>query len=527
MLLSFKVDLNKIVTGKFFDKYFLSLLLILIVFSTLLRIALLPNQVVFLSDTTRDISISKEALVRHELPFTGSFSSAGPFVFGPAFYWFLMLTYFVAPSFLNAPWVTTLVIGILTVVALGYLGRVAGGARLGFILALLAAASNQLVSISSSPTQHSYVAIFTVLALLFYSLFWKKNGSVIYSTLMGASVGFALSMHYQSLNLLFLLPLVFVVPKISIGKKVLAFFCAILGFLIVLSPLLIWDLKNDWANTRNLLDYLLIGQHRVYVPNSWRLFLFSYFPTYWSLVLGGSRLVGLFLIFVVGAVFSYETIKRKINPLIFSLGIVFLMLSVLSRYYKGERFGGYQIYLAAFVILFVGWALDEIIGFSFKKRAINYFKNGLVFLFVGILIIANVYHLLPRIKSTNSHLAQLNGVVDKIGKLYPDKKYFIYNFKGNNPDASFALSVLLTDKDKIDKQGVKLGTCMTGACPDDLITVSSLLTSSIVLLSQDDIKNPDWQEVSQEGIYDSNVVWLRNGNLKANFSLWSYIGERF
>jgi len=122
---------------KFLKKYFIQLLIIVLAFSALLRLFNFYNHIALQSDTTRDIAIAKEAIERREIPVTGSFSSAGPFVFGPTFYWFLMISYLIWPFSLLTPWVIVQLIGLLTVATFMYFGKIVGGYIYAFILLIL------------------------------------------------------------------------------------------------------------------------------------------------------------------------------------------------------------------------------------------------------------------------------------------------------------------------------------------------------------------------------------------------------
>src|SRR5258708_411912 len=85
-------------------------------------------------DDSRDVAIAQEALSRHELPFTGSFSSAGPFVFGPFFYWLIMFCYLILPFIFSSPWIFTDLVSVLTVFIFIYCAKRLGGNRLALIV---------------------------------------------------------------------------------------------------------------------------------------------------------------------------------------------------------------------------------------------------------------------------------------------------------------------------------------------------------------------------------------------------------
>lgn len=181
------------------------------------------------NDAARDIAIAKEALVRGELPLIGSFSSAGPFVFGPLFYWTIMGSYILLPFLFSAPVIIVALSGILTVAVLFVCGYLVGGRKLALILGILTATSPQLVGRSLSLGQHSFISFFTSLAILSFILFWQKK-KIIYAFILGISIGLALSFHYQAVNLLIFFPALLFVPKVSLAKKYLVYLQYFLDF---------------------------------------------------------------------------------------------------------------------------------------------------------------------------------------------------------------------------------------------------------------------------------------------------------
>ena len=114
-------------------------------------------------------------------------------------------------------------------------------------------------------------------------------------------------------------------------NKVLFFILSAFGVFLTLLPLLYWDFGQGFANSRNILDYLLIGQYRIYVPNSWRLFLFNYFPTYWSTVITNFPLIGLFLFFASGIIFIAQAVRKKVSAPMLFLSIIFLIMFILNK----------------------------------------------------------------------------------------------------------------------------------------------------------------------------------------------------
>lgn len=141
----------------------------------------------------------------------------------------------------------------------------------------------------------------------------------------------------------------------------------VLGFLIPSLPLLYWDMHQNFANTRNILDYLLIGQYRIYVPNSWKLFLFQDIPWYWSFITGRFYFAALAIEFLSVLSFIYLVFRKKLKFDFIILGFIFLILLFVNRFYRGERSEGYLLYLAPFILIFTSFFID--LFFEAKKKA--------------------------------------------------------------------------------------------------------------------------------------------------------------
>lgn len=483
------------------------------------------DHLAFQSDTTRDISIAKGAIVRRELPYVGSFSSAGPFVFGPIFYWFLITVYLILPFSVISPWIVTGFVGILTIAALAYIGKLIGGGRFSLILVVLSATSPQLVFTSLSLTQHSFIIITTLVMLIFFVLFWQK-GKTLYAFLVGISLGAAISFHYQALNLL-LIPAAFLFAPMHFKKRVLGIVFVIVGMLAVISPLLIWDSKQNWANFRNLLDYLLIGQYRIYVPNSWKLYLFSYLPQYWSQVAGGFKFLALGLIAIIGIVSIYFFKKNKIEKPLFTLGLIFFILILINRYYKGERSAGYLYYLSPFVLLFSSWTIYKI---SYLKFRFNLKHLGIILasLLIMAISIGNLSVVLPTTlkQDRDSQLGDLQKITKLLREKYGDNRLDLYEYTQTDRNSLYSLSVFVEEiNDKVNNDNkVNVGIC--GTCPQGSIYFANHWGNQLIELNDIQLKDSGWRKINQATIYDSTIGWLMAGNLKSTFSLSQFIKDK-
>lgn len=521
----------------FSDKYLLFLFFIFIL-SVFFRFYNFSHSWGLGSDDIRDISIAKEALARGELPLIGSFSSAGPFVFGPLFYWFIMLSYLVLPLGIIAPWVMLTIVGIVTVFLLIYLANLVGGKGFSIIVGLLAATSPQLINRSISLNQHSLIGVTTVLLILSYVLLWQRR-KIIYSFLMGLSLGVALSMHYQAINLIIFFPFLFLIPKINFKEKILSVMSMFVGFIIPSLPLLIWDSHQEFANIRNILDYLLIAQYRLYVPNSWRLFLFDYLPNYWRYVAGGYFPISLILMFLIGAIFSILLLFRRNTRTILVLGLAFILLIIINRYYHGERFEGYMMYLTPFTIFFSAFALERLIFLNtiLPDHKINANKKNLFIfsrLFGYVLLLSvisgNILYIKNNILTKDNRINEIIRVETTLIHRYPNQKFSLYDYKWQSSDQSYPLSAFLKEKDKTDKKGVPIGIIWGSITyPKKLKVITTIQKDLVVDLQNDSsllTNQSKWVNVNRERIYDDLMRWSKTMKLKSNFSLSKYILER-
>lgn len=477
-------------------------------------------------DGARDALIARECLARRNLPLVGSFASAGPFVFGPMFYWLVIVGYLIFPFTIAGPWILAGIVGVATVLILVLAGRLVGGDRLSILVGLLAATSPQLVVRSLMLGQHSLIAATTALLMVGFLLFWQKK-KLVYALLVGLSLGLALSMHYQAVNLLIFFPAIFLVRGLGWRKKVLALGLALVGFLLPSLPLIIWDSRQGWANTRNILDYFLIGQYRLYVPNSWRLFVFDYFPDYWSFVAGGFQKIAFILIVLVGFGFVFLVFKKKVKAELLVLGGIFFIWAVVNRYYQGERSEGYLVYFAPLIILFSAWMINALL-----KTAETGF--GLVAKLLGTAVLlvvlgGNLVKLRPLLKH-NNQVKERQEVLGELITAYPEAKFTLYDYQFKNFNPASALSVLLSGWRRNVPDGWPIGLICAGQPREDFPFLVSMGECDLVDLREveglKDERTP-WGEVSQAAMYEGLVGWSQRNKLESPFSLRKFTQEKW
>ncbi len=509
---------------KSFNRFFPNnrLIVSFFIIGIILRLVFFKSHVWLGSDITRDISISLEALERGEVPLTGSFSSAGPFVFGPTLYWLYMFTFLLFPFSLLTPWYTAFVVSILVIGCFYYLANKSESRILFGFTALITAISPQLVQIASSPTQHTYVLIFTLFSLILLYNFYSTR-KLFWAFLGGISIGLAINMHYQALNLLALPVIVLFFKAANFKKRIVSLLVVACGIAIAILPLSIWDFGQSFANFRNLLDYLLIGQGRVYVPNSWKLYLFEYLPNNWAYVTGLPSFFGLILLFGGSLVWFFDFIRTRKLSFIFLINTVFLFMLFLGRYYRGERFPGYTMYMLPFMIIFSTWTISKILDFIPDVTWGNNLKYSLIVILSLSIIFSSFTQLRGKLQENPSY-SEIKNATAKLIAEYPGEKFRVLNLASTNPDASYAVTVYLQHKRFYAfDNSLKVGFC--NGCPESINKLGELFGTSYFKIDDDKL-NTAWQGVSQREIYDSTIGWLSKHQLKSTFQLDKYLNEK-
>lgn len=517
------------------SKYFLAIILIFSL-SIFLRIYGFNNRWGLASDDTREVLIAKEAIQRGEIPIIGPFSSAGPFVFGPIFYWIIIGSYIILPFTVTAPWIATILFSIFNVIILMLIGYFIGGKRLSLIIGIFAATSAQFSFRATVLTPHTYFATAACLLLLFFILLWKTK-KLLYAFLMGLSLGLAINFHFQSLNYFLFLFAILFIPKFSIKRKIIAFLIMVIGVIFPMLPILVWDSQQNFANLNNILDYMFIGQYRIYMPNSWRLFIFNYFPIYWSTLVAGYMPGSLFIMFTTFIGMIYLLLKKKVSLLICVIGGIFLIMTLINRYYRGERFEGYMIYFAPFIFIFTSLVCNMF--FEPKKNFEMFYKKGssgkvytyisylIGIILIGIVVIGNLMHSWNLIITYTNNSSEIQSVARKLQNRYPNESFAVYDYKWQRSNRSYPLVLFLSLDKKISKNGRKIAVCSSN-CLEKSDVIGEFLDVKIYNAEgEKNLIKRGFVKVNGSDIYDDLITrWTKKQKLTSTFSLPIYIKSR-
>lgn len=243
------------------DKKEFLILVLLLGLTAFLRFYRLPEYMTFLGDEGRDVLIIKKLLVEHHLPFIGPPTSIGNIYLGPLYYYMMAVP--MAIFWLNpvAAAYQVAIIGTLTVWLIYHLASQWFSKQAGLVAAFLYSISPVNIIYSRSSWNPNPAPFFALLAIFgLYKL--NQTGNFHWLILTGIALAFAVQMHYLALILIPIVAILWL-HQIIYGryrKRKLVntrsgTILAILIFLILMSPLALFDLKHNFMNFHALQNF--------------------------------------------------------------------------------------------------------------------------------------------------------------------------------------------------------------------------------------------------------------------------------
>ncbi len=441
-------------------------------------------------DGSRDALVSFESARQLQLPLTGSFSSIGPIPFGPWYYYYITLANFIIPTFW-APWIAIGLASTFQALCMYMIGKRLISTNFGLLLFFISTLSPAQTSAAASLQQHALVGCAATFSFLFLLLL-NKNYSYLYSLLFGLSIGLAISFHYQALSLLTLPFLFFLFSRQT--RFILPF---LTGIGIVLLPSLLFEVNNHWFTSRNIIDYIQFGQYRVWTSNRWLTFATTFLPQFWSFVIGMPTLICSLFMIVAVIILPKYIVNLKTRLFCSILTISFLILIVMLRYYRGEKFFGYLQFFHPYIFLIIGLVI-----YYFIERLHNLTLTILVvllYLFATLPQAISMTHVGPLTVSSQNRL-------EVITKIYPHDTFVTYACNINDIENTQALTLLLYTHKKFSQSGRKIllrnKTCLFN---DGKFVNSD--TSDISSLSSSEIRNANLILITPNKITIDTMRW--------------------
>src|SRR3989344_8235108 len=355
----------------------------LIAIAFFLRIIRLNELFYFTYDESIPAFVARRLILWNHLPLIGGVT---PFNFhlGPYFYWFYAIILFFGKLNPLAWGYASAVIAVITTLMIYLVGKTIDSRKLGTNAAIFWAFS----FLTNIYDRHLWALYWGSLVslIVIYSLFKIIKGQGKYIYLLGLTI--ALSIHADPSNLVFLLlsSIIWLVYKIPVRKSAfIAFGIILLSFL----PLIVFDLRHNFANTRPVMDFWKAGRNTPGFDSSKFVNNSLIFP------MAFSRLIYTFGDNEIAKQYSYcqTFVKEKYQVIPPSLVIIssFVLLGFVIWSLRKNQKGTWQLMGILLVLYFVG---IQLYGTIFRADIFEHYITGLFAVF--LLIFAKIISLLPK-----------------------------------------------------------------------------------------------------------------------------------
>lgn len=410
------------------------LLLIVLSVASFMRLYRISDYMTFLGDEGRDVIIVRRFITEAHPMLIGPGTSIGNMYLGPLYY------YMMAPALLLAnfspvgPAVMVALLGIVTVFMIWYIAREWFGREAAFISSLLYAIAPTVIVYSRSSWNPNIMPFFALIAVYCIWRVWRFN-QVRLIPIVSIAFAACLQSHYLALLLaptlglfLFVRFVMNVRNKTSNKPLIIQSLIGLFCFIVLMSPLVIFDARHGWRNFSALKIFFTERQTTVSIK-PW-----NSLPAAWPqltkistrLVSGYDASVGKWVAFGLVATASLFITKKKFftsNESKWALLVLFVWFgtSILGLgLYKQEIYDHYYGLFFPAPFMIIGGFLG-IIAHRFKIRGRWLAGTALVFL-----VWVNLSNS-PLKAAPNSQLARSVAVTDFIRE------------KSNNEPFNFAV----------------------------------------------------------------------------------------
>lgn len=339
------------------------LILLILVIALGLRLYRIDATMTFLEDEGRDLLIVKR-MVDTGLPvLLGPQTSTGNMYLGPLYYYLITPALVLARMNPVGPAIFIALTGTLTTYLLYYLGKKWFSSVSGYLSALMFGLLPMSVMVTRASWNPHLVPLITVLMLLVFDKLLSPKPKWYHWLLYGVFLGTMVQLHYMALIFCGALSLVIAWHyKTSLTQLLRGVVLTVLGAVLILSPFILFEIRNDWVNSSAITRFLKAKEELNirYDPPLWLWWDKVHTTTY--------RLVG--------NAFTGSTSTSLTNTLALSLFFALFLIN-LSLSFKAKH--RYSLYL--FAVLLISLAT---LGIYQENIHLHYLEFALPLLFLSV-----------------------------------------------------------------------------------------------------------------------------------------------
>jgi len=425
-------------------------ILIAVVFvGIFLRFYKLDGFLTFLGDQGRDAIIVKRILTLEHFPAIGAPTSVGQVYLGPFYY------YFIAPWLLLSNFQPIgLAFGVaffssLYLLVNYFIVKELFDKKIALISTILLSFSSVIIDFSRYSWNPNLLPLFTLLTIYFVIKCLQIN-RWYYFALAGAFISFCIQLHYLSL---FLLPPIalLLVSKLFISFKKLPtttyslltnFFICLFSFILFSSPLIIFDLRHDFLNSKLFLAlFKSSGSSFITKVNSF--FESFHFLNLYSFNIDLSKIfVYLLIAFLFMILISLISKKSYLKIFLF----IFLLTILGMSFYNGPKHPHYFVIL--FPLYFI--IISCFLSFPEESRWGKYLTLIFIFGFIFLNFQKYPYFHNP----PNNQIALAKNIARKIFDNVKKEKFTVTALPEKYSDSTYRYFLELWGKRAIEKDSL-------------------------------------------------------------------------
>ena len=398
-----------------------------------------------MGDQGRDAIIVKRIISLEHFPAIGAPTSIGQVYLGPFYYYFI------------APWLLFFnyqPIGLAFGVALFsslyllinyFVVRELFDKRVALISTIFLSFSSVLIDFSRFSWNPNLLPLFTLLTVYFVIKSLKTN-KWYYFALSGAFISFCIQLHYLSLFLLPPIGIIYIIDlfkyrKHAIGKLV-NWLIGLFSFIIFSSPLIIFDLRHDFLNSKLFLA-LFQSSGTSFLTKINSLFDSFYYLNLYSFNINLNKFFVYLLLFFL-TIILFTLIKKKSNLKTFIF--IFLLTILGMSLYSGPKHPHY------FVILYPLYYII-ISNFLVFSKEIGWEKYLTIIFVIGFIFL-NFQKYPYFINPPNNQISFAKKIAQKISDNITKKKFTVTALPEKYSDSTYRYFLEVWGKRAIEKDSL-------------------------------------------------------------------------
>jgi len=442
--------------------------------------------VTFLGDQGRDAIIIKRIITGEHFPAIGAPTSVGQVYLGPFYYYFI------------APWLLLFKfqpIGLAFGVAVYssfyllvnyFIVKELFNKKIALISTIFLSFSSVLIDFSRFSWNPNLLPLF-VLLTIYFAIKSLQTNKWHYFFLLGAFLSFSIQLHYLAL---FLIPAIGIIFLSSLYKKSVKqlisqfhnFLISVLSFIIFSSPLIIFDLRHNFLNSKLFLA-LFKSSGTSFASKINSFFDSFYYLNFYSFNINLNKFF-IYVLLVFLFIILFTLIKKSSNLKTFLL--IFFITIVGMSLYNGPKHPHYFGILFPLYFVIISYFLASLNQSSFGKIVIAFFISGYIFLNF------QKYYFLRN--QPNNQIAHAEKVAQFLDKKIGKEKFNFAVQPDGDPEDAYLYFLELKGKVPLDRKKLEVGNEMFIVCGNDC-----------------DLKNTKSWNINMFGKFEISSEWSVEG----------------